>query len=140
MSKQRVSYYQCMFYSAALFNWSAATSFIIGFQDIYTFMGGGSVPQEPIFNLLLQLLSSIVALFGAVYFFIGRNPNTPSARGLIVTAMVGKLLFVCFFTGYAITGLTPWGFVGLVFVDFVYAVLFFEFLRFQSSTATVLNH
>ena len=128
MNKQRQRYYRTMFYSGALFNWSVAILWLVAFQEMYTLMGGETIPQDPIFNLFLQLISILIFLFGGVYYSIGRSPDSVASRSLATIGMIGKLIFVILFFSYAIAGSIPWALAALVSVDLLYAVLFFEYV------------
>ncbi len=132
MNEKKVRYYKKMFLSGAVFNGCAALLFFFAFEDMYIFMGGDTVPQAALFNLFLQLTSSLVFLFGGIYYAISRNPDSYASRQLAIVGAVGKLLFVFFFTRYALSGDIPLALAGLVSVDFIYAVLFFEYIRYQT--------
>ncbi|MBE9537709.1 MAG: hypothetical protein IMF06_01435 [Proteobacteria bacterium] len=134
MNETKVRYYKKMFLSGAVFNWCAALLFFFAFEDMYIFMGGDAVPQAPLFNLFLQLVSSLVFLFGCIYYAISRDPDSPASRQLAIVGAVGKLLFFSFFTTYAIAGDIPMALAALVAVDFIYAVLFFEYIRSQAAS------
>jgi len=132
MIETKVRYYKKMFLSGAVFNWCAALLFFCAFEDMYIFMGGDAIPQAPLFNLFLQLISSLVFLFGGIYYVISRHPDSFSSRQLAIVGAAGKLLFFFFFTSYALSGDIPLALVGLVSIDFVYAILFFEYVRCQA--------
>ena len=134
MNETKVRYYKKMFLSGAVFNWCAALLFFFAFEDMYLFMGGDAVPKAPLFNLFLQLISLLVFLFGGVYYAISRDPDSLASRQLAITGAVGKLLFFSLFTFYALSGDIPLALVALVTVDFVYAILFFEYIRCQAAS------
>jgi hypothetical protein len=131
MNETEVRYYKKMFLSGAVFNWCAALLLFFAFEGMYIFMGGDAVPQAPLFNLFLQLVSSLVFLFGGIYYAISRTPDSLASRQLAIIGVVGKLLFLFFFTTYALSGDIPFALVALVSVDLFYAMLFIEFIRCQ---------
>lgn len=139
MNETKVSYYKKMFLSGAVFNWCAALLFFFAFEDMYIFMGGDAVPQAPLFNLFLQLISSLVFLFGGIYYAISRTPDSFASRQLAIIGAAGKLLFFFFFTTYALSGDIPMALVALVSVDFIYAILFFEYIRCQTGSGKPTN-
>ena len=51
--------------------------------------------------------------------------------------MILKVMIATCFGAYAISGDVPVGLMGLLFVDVIYAALFFEYLHYQK-VATVL--
>jgi len=139
MIETKVRYYKKMFLSGAVFNWCAALLFFFAFEDMYIFMGGDAVPQAPLFNLFLQLISSLVFLFGGIYYAISQDPDSYASRQLAIVGAAGKLLFFSFFTAYAISGHIPMALVALVSVDFIYAILFFEYIRYQAWSSKQSN-
>ncbi len=128
-------YYQLMFVSAAFYNWSATLIWLLSFEQMYAFMGGGDVPQAPIFNLFMQLVALLLSLFGGIYFCIGRDPDSAIGRPFAIIGIIAKVIFVCLFTCYAISGSVPWAMAALVFVDLLWAALFLEYIFYQSAAA-----
>lgn len=137
MNHNRHRYYRVMFYSGALFNCSAAILWLLGFEQMYVFMGGEDVPQAPLFTVFVQLTSMLIILFGGIYYSIGRNPDCVSGRALAIAGLVGKLIFVFVFVSYAIAGITPWMLAGLVTGDLLYAALFLEYINHQSKNISI---
>lgn len=126
-------YYRAVFYSATLFNMSVAISFVLAFEQFYPLMGGGAVPQAPLFNLFLQLTMGAIFLFGVMYYLIGRQPMAESSALLAIFGIVGKLFFFLLMSAYAVLGFIPWGLASLSFVDLFYALLFIEYMLCRSS-------
>jgi hypothetical protein len=133
MREAKASYYRAMFYSAAVFNVCAGFAMLAAFDEMYQFTGGAPVPQAPVFNLLLHLVSALVLLFAGVYYWLGRDPAWSAGRPVALISLLGKLLFFGVFTAYAMAGLAPWPLVALFFVDFIYALLFLEYVRSYST-------
>ena len=131
MTNEKLNYYKKMFYSGAIFNVSAGMLFLFAFESLFIFVGGESVPQEPLFTLFLQVISFIILAFGGVYYVIGRNPESESSRALAILGMILKVMIATCFGAYAISGDVPVGLMGLLFVDVIYAALFFEYLHYQ---------
>jgi len=131
MTNEKLNYYKKMFYSGAIFNVSAGMLFLFAFESLFIFVGGESVPQEPLFTLFLQVISFIILAFGGVYYVIGRNPESESSRALAILGLILKVMIITCFGAYALSGDVPVGLMGLLFVDVIYAALFFEYLHYQ---------
>lgn len=131
MNEQKNLYYRAMFYSAACFNWFAGVLWFINFEGMYHYMGGGVVPQAPLFDLILQTLSMIIILFGGVYFSIARNLGSQASRAFAVVGTVGKFFLAMLFYVYAARGDIPPALAGLVTGDLIYTFLFMEYLLYQ---------
>ncbi len=131
MINQKDRYYKIMFTSAAIFNWCAATLWLIDFEGMFQFMGGGDVPQSPVFNLILQCLSMIIIVFGGVYYSIGQNPRSPTSQAFAIVGSIGKFFLALIFYYYAIQGDIPLALAGVVTGDFIYTILFIEYLVYQ---------
>ena len=100
---------------------------------MYQFMGGAAVPQSPIFYLFLYLVCSLIFLFAGVYYWLGVNPGRVAGGPVAMISLLGKLLFTAVFFSYAFAGLIPWPLAGMISGDFVYALLFLEYVLFSSS-------
>jgi len=133
MNKQKSLYYRAMFYSAACFNWFAGVMWFIDFESMYHYMGGGVVPQAPLFDLILQTLSLIIILFGGVYFSIARDLGSQVSRAFAVVGTIGKIIFAVMFYVYAAQGAIPLALAGLITGDLIYTFLFLEYILFQKN-------
>lgn len=135
MTMSRVRYYRAMFYSGTIFNFSVAISFVLAFENFYPLLGGGDIPQSPLFSLFLQITMGLVFLFGVIYGLIGYRPEAESSGILASLGIAGKLFFFFIMSGYAAAGLIPWGLAALTFVDLFYSLLFIEYMLYRSSVA-----
>jgi hypothetical protein len=135
MTVSRVRYYRAMFYSGAIYNFSVAISLVLAFENFYPLLGGGDIPQSPLFSLFLQITMGLVFLFGVIYGLIGYRPEAESSGILASLGIAAKLLFFFIMSGYAAAELIPWGLAALTFVDLFYSLLFIEYMLYRSSVA-----
>ena len=116
-----------LFYIAAGFNWSVAAVFL--------FAGDAAMDRLGIYPprdlILYRLLLLMVALFGAGYFIVGRDPTRNHGivgLGIVGLGIVGKLTIFATFLAHAIQGEVPYSAVAVTFIDVIFAALFAEFL------------
>ena len=133
MSIQRLNYYRNMFLSGAIFNFFAGTTLLFMFSKFYVFIGGENTQASALLDAFRILVALLVLLFGFVYFYISQNIQTEYAKALATVSLIGKLLFFGVFSSFVIADQLPFGMAGLVLLDFVYAILFLEYVRYSKS-------
>lgn len=138
MESRRIDYYHKMYKSAVIFNIAVAATFVLGFEPLYTMIGGGEMPQIPLLKLFILLMGLAIGLFGGVYYQAGRRFEYEDSVFLITLGVVGKLAFFSLVLTYALKGDIPWGMVGVGLVDFVYSLLFIESLMYKSKQSQLL--
>jgi hypothetical protein len=129
----RLRYYRAMFYSATVFNLCVSVSFVLAFDRLYPLMGGGDLPEAPLFWLFFQLTAGAILLFGAMYYLVARRPDAEGSGILAGLGIVGKLTFFFVMSGYAMAELIPWGLAAVSFLDLFYSLLFIEYMLYRSA-------
>lgn len=115
-------YYRAMFTIAALWNWAISLTSLAIYKPFFRFFGM-QPPQNPIW---LQLFLGAVFLFGAGYFMIGMAPQRN--RDLAVLGILGKWAVFLIFIIYTIKGFLHPVFLAMGGVDFIFSLLFLEYL------------
>ena len=113
-----------MFTTAAWFNWLAGGAVAVNAELLFGLFRITPQPTEPLF---LQLFAWLVIVFGIGYFWASRDPvaNAP----VIKLGMIGKLSVVLVSLAAVLTGNVSWQIMLLVFVDLLYAILFWRALK-----------
>lgn len=119
-----------LLFSAALFNWIAASALCFAYQPLFQIGGITPLPTHPLF---LQLFAVLAFLFGVGYYWASRDLERN--RNIIILGTLGKLLVFLFPLGYWLAGSISWKLLILVSVDLVYALLFIHIL----TTGTTSN-
>lgn len=127
----RDQYYRVLFASALIFNVLASIVFWFGFDSVYLFMEGSSVPDEPLLHMFIQFVSLAILAFGVVYFVAGLWRDRLEGRVLLALSGVVKVLFVGIILMHTLAGNISWVMPVGFLIDLIYAVLFFECLYFQ---------
>jgi hypothetical protein len=123
-------YYKNMFFIGALWNWVASLTFAIGWKFLFPLFGM-ALPNYLVFYMLFLGLCFV---FGIGYFWVSRDIS--SNHGIVRMGIIGKLLV---FVGFLIAwymGELPLIIVSAGFVDFIFALLFIEFLNSYSKMDT----
>lgn len=113
-----------LFFSAALFNWSVAITFLFAYQPVFDLIGLSPVPQNPIY---LHLFACLVAIFGLAYYWAGKDLK--KNRNLVRLGIIGKLTVFALPLAYCLAGYISWQLPALASADLVFAVLFANALR-----------
>jgi hypothetical protein len=117
----RRTYYQRMFYAAAIYNWLAAAATIA--KTVFP----SQIPIDSPFDRFGgQVFALMVAVFGYGYFIVARDPARN--EGLVQIGIAGKLLIFILFLAYAIGGTFPYILMIPACGDVIFAALFLEFL------------
>lgn len=123
-----------LFYSAALFNWAVALTFLIFYQPVFNLIGLTPVPKSPIY---LHLFASLVAIFGIAYYWAGKDLN--KNINLVKLGIIGKLTVFFLSLTYYLIGLVSWQLPALASVDLLYSILFINALRHNNSFQSINN-
>lgn len=116
-------FWRKLFLSAALFNWIAATAFILAPPELYVRFGVRPAPES---TLYLHLFAGAAALLGYGYLIVSRNLNE---RAIVRLGTIAKLAACVVMTAHWLAGSATWHFPAVISVDLVYAAFFVAFLR-----------
>ena len=114
-----------LFYSAALFNWSVALTFLIAYQPVFNLIELTPVPKSPIY---LHLFACLVAIFGIAYYWAGKDLN--KNINLVKLGIIGKLTVF-------VLPLASWQLPALASVDLAYSILFINALRHNNAFQSI---
>jgi hypothetical protein len=117
----RRTYYQRMFYAAAIFNWLVAAMIIA--KIVFPAQIPIASPFDPFAG---QAFALLIAVFGYGYFLVGRNPERNEA--MVQVGVLGKLLIFLLFLSGALGGTLPFALMLPACADVIFAFLFLEFL------------
>lgn len=118
-------YYKYMFIIGAFWNWILSVSFIIlSVVDETIFVTFGITKPPTLF--FLHALLILIFTFGIGYFIVGRDINNNS--GIVILGIISKLAYFGCNLIYLFIGDLTIVFVVLAFGDFVFAMLFIEFM------------
>ena len=113
-----------MFFSGALFNWSAALLFILAADWTLSLFGVTPLPTERVY---LDFLAVLVAMFGVGYFWIALDPVTN--RPIIKLGAIAKLVFVTAGVISVFLDNISWQILIPLAVDLAYSILFISYLQ-----------
>jgi len=114
-----------MFIIGAFWNWILSLSFIIlSIVDEMIFATFGITKPPTLF--FLHALLILIFTFGIGYFIVGRDINNNS--GIVILGIISKLAYFACNLIYLFIGELTIIFVVLAFGDFVFAMLFIEFM------------
>ena len=113
-----------MFFSGALFNWSAALLFILAAHWTLSLFAVTPLPTERVY---LDFFAVLVAMFGVGYFWIALDPATN--RPIIKLGAIAKLMFVIAGVISVLLGNISWQILVPLAGDLVYAILFLRYLQ-----------
>lgn len=118
-------YYKYMFIIGAFWNWILSVSFIIlSIVDETIFATFGITKPPTLF--FLHALLILIFTFGIGYFIVGRDINNNS--GIVILGIISKLAYFGCNLIYLFMGDLTLVFVVLAFGDFVFAMLYIEFM------------
>ncbi len=120
---EKEQYYRKMFHVAALWNWCAAAPFYFFWRPIFGVLRMRTLAY-PVFA---RLFLALVAAFGYGYYQVSRDIRQNHA--VVKMGILGKLWVFLLFLNDGIRGRIPLLLVVPGIVDFVFAVLFIDFLR-----------
>lgn len=121
-----------LFLSAALFNWAVAITFLFAYQPVFNLIGLSPVPQNPIY---LHLFACLVAAFGLAYYWISQDFQ--KNRNLVKLGIIGKLTVFALPLAYCLASSISWQLPALASVDLIFAILFANALRKNTSTQSI---
>lgn len=105
---------------AAVYNTIAGLSMMIFYHEGFRAIG----LEKTSFNLPIQLVGLMVALFGLGYWLVSKNPV--ENRNVLLLGMLSKLLGPLLAIRYIARGELPaWMLIAFFFADFIYLVPFF---------------
>ncbi|MHA1491399.1 MAG: hypothetical protein ACTSRI_17320 [Promethearchaeota archaeon] len=122
---EKKAYYKYMFIIGAIWNWINSLSFIgvsIIDSSVFSIMGTSYPPTL----FFLHSLLGLIFTYGVGYYIVGRDIN--KNHGIVTLGIISKLLFFMFCVIYFLLGDINVIIVVLGFGDFVFALLFIEFL------------
>lgn len=128
ISEYRRVYHQVLFFSAAFANASVALCYFLAFERFSKWLGVDSIPETPLLPMYAKLFALAVLMFGVAYFLAGCWPTSESSFCLIAFGTAGKLAVFGIMLSYVVTANVPWRHAGLTFFDFLYSILFAEYL------------
>ena len=131
MAQDKAHYYRVLFIVAAAFNAGAGLMFMFAFEPLYLWMGGGALPQDPIFKLFFYFVCALIVIFAAVYFAISRMVTSPTGSALAMIGVAGKAALVVLSYYYFATGGIPELLALIITGDFIFAVLFLEYVLYS---------
>jgi hypothetical protein len=118
-------YYKYLFIIGAFFNWINAFSFLIlSIFDPEIFLVFGSEYPPTLF--FLHALLGLIITFGIGYFIVGLD--IAKNQGVVILGVISKLVFFSCCVIYFLLGDLLIIIVILGFGDFIFAMLFLEFL------------
>jgi hypothetical protein len=126
----RSSYYQRMFYAAAIFNWIAAATVIFGASTLQSL--GITTPFDPIGG---QAFGIFAAVFGLGYYLVGRDITRN--EGIVTLGIVGKALIFALFWAHAIAGQVQYSIAMMTISDAIFGILFVEFMLHGRNAAAL---
>lgn len=115
--------YKGLLFSAALFNWVAASTLCFAYKPLFTLIGITPLPEHPLF---LQLFAILAFLFGIGYYWASQDLE--KHQNIIMLGIIGKLMVFFVPLGYWLANSINWPLLLLVSIDFVYAALFIRVL------------
>jgi hypothetical protein len=92
------------------------------------------MPDSPLY---FHLFLAVVALFGYIYYRVSRDLTQTS---LAEMGAIGKILVFGIVFAYWIAGIASWHLLALGSVDFVYAILFVDFLTARTAGVQTQEH
>jgi hypothetical protein len=113
-----------LFYSAAAFNFIAATPLLLATD---TMAGQFGFEMTGTARLFIQMFACVALAFGWAYAMIGRDPVY--YRPYILLGMWLKIMVVVFVTVYWRIGAIGWQLPAIVIGDVIFAALFFAYYR-----------
>jgi hypothetical protein len=124
-----------LFIVAAIFNWTGVALLLFGGDQVFRYFGT-SPPPDPVCYYLCLLA---VVLFGIGYFCVGCDPSRNHA--LVAVGAIGKLAVFSLFLFFCARNWVPYGALGIIGFDAVFAAMFIEFLlrrRLQGAPRTTV--
>lgn len=112
-----------MFRAAAVFNWLVGVPMLVATATMLAMLGIAA-PDELTFHRLAALL---IALFGAIYWMIAREPLR--YRPLAALGVAGKLAVFALFAEAFAAARIPATAMGVAVGDLLFGLLFAAFLR-----------
>jgi len=113
-----------LFYSAAIFNWSACLILYAPLGIASALNLSHAVHNGP----FEQVAIMAVAIFGLGYWMVARNPE--AHRGIVILGLIGKIAVVAILLGhYFLVGDININLAALSSGDVIYSVLFFMYLN-----------
>ena len=118
----RETYYPSLFRVASLYNIGVSVIFSIAYLTIFHFLG----LRPPLYPALLHLFMVLVFVFGLGFYWVSQDIY--SNHGIVKMAVIAKILVFVVLLLHAFLGRLDAALVVPGLADFVFAVLFIEFL------------
>ena len=116
-----------VFYSAAIFNWTACLIFFAPLGIASALGLSHSISNGPFDQIALMA----IALLGLGYWMVAGDPV--AHRGIVILGLIGKIAFVVvMFSHYFFVGDVNFNLAGLTIGDIIYSALFYRYLRSSS--------
>lgn len=110
---------KALFYSAALFNWSAVVILVLLAHPLGL--------EPPLQSLFGQITLGAIVVFGCGYWMVGWSPS--AYRGVVALGILGKLAIVAIVWAGWLSGTVTPQMAALVSGDVIYSLLFVRFLQ-----------
>ncbi|MFC1789388.1 hypothetical protein ACFLYY_00165 [Patescibacteria group bacterium] len=128
MSYSKESYYKKLFLTAAFYDFILGISFLFFYKPLFRFLEI-PLPSNPSY---LSLSAAFVLVLGIAYYFIYKNIR--ANRDLAIIGTIYKLAYIVIGIYYLLLNLVPHLiFLAFAVIDFVFLVLFIEFLLYTKN-------
>lgn len=116
------NYYKQLFLIGAIWNWSAAAIFALGYKILFPLFGM-AIPLYPVF---FQMFLGLAFVFGIGYFWVSKDLD--KNHDIVRMGIIGKLFVFAAMLWAWVSGQIPLILTGAGVVDLLFAVLYMEFL------------
>ena len=124
-------FWKQMWLAAALHNFIGFATLVVGRNWIYT--SAGEPAPAPILSLHYDTWIGLVLVFGIMYYFVYKNPY--ESRSMVIVAIIAKITSATpqlvywrmFPDRYPLMLIFP------IFTDYIFAFLFWRFLKFRDT-------
>ena len=124
-------YYKQLFLIGAIWNWSAAVVFALGYKILFPLFGM-ALPLYPVFFLMFLGLAFVL---GMGYFWVSRDIH--KNHDIVRMGIIGKIMVFAALIWAWTSGQIPLILTGAGVVDLVFAVLYIEFLLTYRKTGAM---
>jgi hypothetical protein len=124
-------YYKQLFLIGAIWNWSAAAVFALGYKILFPLFGMGL----PLYPAFFQMFLGLAFVFGIGYFWVSKDLDRN--HDIVRMGIIGKFFVFTAMLWAWISGQIPLILTGAGVVDLVFAVLYIEFLLTYKKTETM---
>ena len=135
MNTPLIAYYHALYKSALAFNIVAGIGIIFGLESFHVNVSGSELPQHPLVLMLIALVGFAIVMFGFVYSRAGQRFEYSDGNYLIILCGSAKIAFTLIMVGFVLKGGITAEVLGVIAIDFIFGLLFFESLAYKNKNA-----